>query len=97
MLAILHHVVERATPSRLDGIRALGLGGERDLEAFDEAHATFLDLILHQQIDDIERGRPPTNTVAVNGLSRRDRERLRAALDAVRAVAPLTRDLLFRS
>lgn|GEM_PF-122994 len=97
VLAILHHVVERATPSRLDGIRALGLGGERDLEALDEAHATFLDFILNQQIDDIERGRPPTNTVAVNSLSRRDRERLRAALDAVRAVAPLTRDLLFRN
>ena len=91
-----HHVVERATPSRLDGIRALGLGGERDLEAFDEAHAIFLDLILHQQIDDIERGRPPTNTVAVKGLLRHDRERLHAALEAVRALAPLTQDLLFK-
>jgi DNA polymerase-3 subunit epsilon/CBS domain-containing protein len=97
VLAIRHHVVERSTPARLSGIRALGLGGERDLEAFDEAHATFLELILHQQIEDIDSGRPPTNAVAVKRLSRRDRERLHAALDATRALTPLTRDLLFKS
>lgn len=95
VLAICHHVVERATSSRLDGIRALGLGGERDLEAFDEAHATFLDLMLHQQIEDIDQGRPPTNAVAIKRLSRRDRDRLRTALEVVRALAPLTQDLLF--
>ena len=33
VLAIRHHVVERATPARLKGVRALDLGGERDLEA----------------------------------------------------------------
>jgi DNA polymerase-3 subunit epsilon/CBS domain-containing protein len=95
-LAICHHVVERATPARLHGIRALGIGGERDLEAFEEAHATFLDLILQQQIEDIDSGRPPTNTVVIKGLSRRDRERLYAALESVRALAPLTQDLLFK-
>ncbi len=97
VLAIHHHVVERATPSRLAGIRALALGGERDLDAFDEAHATFIDLMLRQQIEDTDRGRPPTNTVAVKGLSGRERDRLRAALDAVRALNPLTHDLLFKS
>jgi DNA polymerase-3 subunit epsilon/CBS domain-containing protein len=97
VLAIRHHVVERATVSRLDGVRALGIGGERDLEAFDEAHATFVDLILRQQLEDIDSGRPPTNAVAVKSLSRRERERLHDALDAVRALSPLTHDLLFRS
>jgi DNA polymerase-3 subunit epsilon/CBS domain-containing protein len=96
VLAIRHHVVERATPARLQGIRALDLGGERDLEAFDEAHATFVDLILRQQIEDIDRGRRPSNSVAVKSLSRRDRERLRAALNAVQPVETLVRDLLFR-
>ena len=56
----------------------------------------FLDLILAQQIADIERGTPPSNAVAVKRLSRRDRERLRSALDAVRHLDRLTRDLLFR-
>jgi DNA polymerase-3 subunit epsilon/CBS domain-containing protein len=97
VLAIRHHVVERATPARLQGIRALNLGGERDLEAFDEAHATFIDLILRQQIEDIDRGRKPSNSVAVKSLSRRDRERLRAALNAVQPVETLVHDLLFRA
>ena len=61
VLAIRHHVVERATPARLKGVRALDLGGERDLEAFDEAHARFVELILRQQVEDIEHGRRPTN------------------------------------
>jgi CBS domain-containing protein len=95
-LAVCHHVVERATPARLRGILALGIGGERDLESFDEAHATFLDLILQQQIDDVDRGRPPTNTVVIKSLARRDRERLHAALDSVRALGPFTQDMLFK-
>jgi DNA polymerase-3 subunit epsilon/CBS domain-containing protein len=97
VLAIRHHIVERSTPGRLAGIRALGLGGDNDLEALDEAQATFLDLMLDQQLDDIEHGLPPTNTTLVKRLSRRDRERLRAALHAVKHLDDLTRDLLFRS
>lgn len=94
-LAIRHHVVERATPARLDGIRALRLGGESDLAALEQAQATFLDLILRQQIDDIDHGHPATNAIVVKTLSRPDRERLYAALAAVGALEPLTRDLLF--
>lgn len=94
VLAICHHVVERSTPARLAGIRAMGVGG-RDLEALNEAHATFLDLILDQQIDDIEHGIPPSNGVAVKRLSRRNRDRLREALSAVAYLEELERDLLF--
>jgi DNA polymerase-3 subunit epsilon/CBS domain-containing protein len=96
VLAIRHHVVERATPARLAGIKARGVGAGHDLDALSEAQATFLDLILDQQIDDIEHGIPPTNDVAVKRLSRRDRERLRAALSSVAHLEELTRDLLFR-
>ena len=39
---------------------------------------------------------PPSNAVSVRRLSRRDRERLRTALDAVRILDALTRDLLFK-
>jgi DNA polymerase-3 subunit epsilon/CBS domain-containing protein len=97
VLAICHHVTERSTPARLAGLQALGLGGAADLAALDDAHATFMDLILDQQIADIEDGLRPTNAVEVGRLSSKDQRRLRAALDAVRPLADLTRDMLFRN
>jgi CBS domain-containing protein len=96
VLAIRHHVVERTTPARLAGVAALGIGGGEDLAALDEAQAIFLDLILAQQLDDLHHGQPPTNKVATRRLSRADRERLHRALEAVRHLDTLTRDLLFR-
>jgi CBS domain-containing protein len=95
-LAICHRVVEHTTPARLAGIKALKIGSERDLDALIEAHETFLDLLLRQQIEDIERGIPPSNAVLVKRLGRRDRERLRDALDAVAHLDELTRTLLFK-
>ena len=96
VLAIRHHVVERATPSRLLGVRALNLGGDAEIDALIEAHATFLEFILSQQLDDIHQGRAPANTVAVKRLSARDRERLQTALQAVKHLDDFTRQLLFR-
>jgi CBS domain-containing protein len=95
-LAIRHHVAERSTPARLAGVKALGLGAESDLDALIDAQRTLLDLILAQQIRDIADGIPPGNTVEVKRLSRRERERLHAALKAVAPLDTLTRDLLFR-
>jgi DNA polymerase-3 subunit epsilon/CBS domain-containing protein len=95
-LAIRHHVVERGTPARLAGLKPLGLGGEADLDALFDAQATFLDLILAQQIHDIAQGIPASNRVEIKRLTRRDRERLHAALEAVAHLDELTRDLLFR-
>lgn len=96
VLAICHHVLERATPRRLAGVMALDIGGEHDLAALAEAQMTFLSLILDQQIDDIEHGRPPTNTVVVKRLSATERELLQRALRAMRHIDGLTRDLLFK-
>jgi DNA polymerase-3 subunit epsilon/CBS domain-containing protein len=94
--AIRHHVVERSTPARLAGIAALGIGGQSDLDVLSDAQATFLDLMLGQQLDDIGHGKPATNTVLVKRLSGRDRDRLHSALAAVKHLDDLTRDLLFR-
>jgi DNA polymerase-3 subunit epsilon/CBS domain-containing protein len=94
VLAICHHVVERSTPARLAGIKALGRGTDSDLDGLADAQGLFLDLILRQQIDDIEHGRPASNSVAVDRLSRRDRERLRAALKSIEHIDELTRELL---
>lgn len=70
-------------------------GGEHDLQALVDASGVFLDLILAQQLDDVEHGLAPSNAVAVKRLSRRERERLRAALEQVAQLDWLTRDLLF--
>ena len=96
VLAIRHHVVERSTPARLAGIKALGIGAESDLDALTRRSSVFSTCILAQQIEDIEHGTPPSNAVAVKRLARRDRERLRSALAAVRNLDHLTRDLLFK-
>jgi CBS domain-containing protein len=96
VLAVHHHVVDSSTPGRLEAIKVLGLGAESDFDALIDAHGVFLDLLLDQQIEDMQRGLPATNKVMVRWLSRRDRERLRAALEAVRNLDTLTRDLLFR-
>jgi CBS domain-containing protein len=93
-LAIRHHVVERSTQARLAGIKSLDRGGEADLDALADAQEIFLDLILRQQIVDIADGRPANNRVAVERLSRRERGRLRVALNAVGHLDDLMRDLL---
>jgi DNA polymerase-3 subunit epsilon/CBS domain-containing protein len=96
-LAICHHVVERSTPERLAGIKALKLGSGNDLDALREAHGVFLELILAQQIEDIDHGTPTSNAVTVKRLSQRDKVRLYQALHAVEQLDALTRDLLFKN
>jgi signal-transduction protein with cAMP-binding, CBS, and nucleotidyltransferase domain len=54
-----------------------------------------MDPILKQQIEDIEHGRPATNTVEIKRLSRRDRKKLHAALRSVESLDQAARDLLF--
>ena len=94
VLAIRHHVMERSTPARIAGVKALGIGGEADLDALVEAQGIFLDLLIAQQVEDIARRAAPTNAVAVKLVSARDRDRLRFAFAAVRHLDDLTRDLL---
>ena len=81
--------------ARLAGIKALGIGAASDLDALIAAQETLLDLVLVQQTEDLERGIPPSNAVAVKNLSSRDRDRLRAALEAVGHIDDVTRGLLF--
>ena len=96
-LAVCHHVIRRATAERLEGIRTLGLGLEQDLDALGDAQEIFLDLILKQQVEDIEQGRPPTNAVDVKRLPRRDRVKLQAALRSTGSLEQIVRDLLFKA
>lgn len=94
-LAIRHGVEARSTPARLAGIKARANASESDIDALEEAHGVFLDLILAQQIADVHQGMTPSNTVAVKQLTVREYNRLRAGLEAVTAIDVLTQDLLF--
>jgi CBS domain-containing protein len=94
-LAIRHHVVKRSTLERLAGVEALGIGAAGDLDALIVAQETLIDLLLAQQTEDIERGMPPSNAVAVRRLSLQDRDRLRSALEAVGDIGEVMRGLLF--
>ncbi len=96
-LAIAHHVVERSTHARLAGVVALRKESQRDLDAIAEAHGAFLDLVFAQQLGDLQHGIPPSNKVAVNGLSRSDQNVLRSALKATAHIEDLARELLFVS
>ena len=95
VLAIRHHVVERSTFARFAGVDAKGLGHEIDFGRFEQALDLFLAMILKQQVEDIGQGLQPGNSVAVQGLSRYEREQLREALAAVEHVSDFVRDLLF--
>jgi DNA polymerase-3 subunit epsilon/CBS domain-containing protein len=95
-LAVCHHVTERGTAARLAGLKALDIGGDRDIEALLEAHAALIDFVLAQQVDDIDHGIAPTNAVLLKRLDKRERDRLRVALKAVEPVEQLMRDMLFK-
>ncbi|XIA65301.1 DUF294 nucleotidyltransferase-like domain-containing protein [Bradyrhizobium sp. TZ2] len=94
-MATRYHVMDRSTSARLAGVKALLHVSETDLDALAEAHGVFLDLILSQQVEDVAHGIPPSNAVLVNRLSAHDRDRLRAALEAVVSVDEMLRDVLF--
>ena len=94
-LAIRHNITSYSTRERLEGVRALGKGGDHDLERLIDAHGLFLTLIARQQVRDIGEGRPPSNAVEVANLSRLERDRLIEALQSLGALDTLVRDLLF--
>lgn len=94
VLAIFHGIAEHSTKARIEGVRALGLGSERDLSAMIEAQRVILSAILDQQLADIAAGRPPSNKVAVKRLSGDEQARLKEALASIRYANEMLRDLL---
>ncbi len=94
VLAIRHHVLERATPRRLEGILSMRMGSEDDLMALLEAHAVLVQFILSQQLEDMTAGKPPTYLVEIKRLSRHERKQLQAALQAVQHLDDLARSLV---
>jgi len=94
VLAIYYGIDEHSTKSRIEGVRALGLGSERDLKAMIETQRVILSAILDQQLADIAAGRPPSNKVELKRLSRDEQTELKDALSSIRYSHEMLRDLL---
>jgi hypothetical protein len=64
-----HHIVERLTPGRISGLKAvLGARRGRFRCAPAAAQAVFLGFLIARQIDNISRGIPPFNRVEIKRL-----------------------------
>lgn len=88
-LSIRHDVRARATPERLRGVAAAGVGSASDIETIIEAHRLLLGTVLRQQLADAEAGVPLSPGVDVKSMSKETREELRGALGAVRIAVDL--------
>ena len=95
VLAIRHHVLARATPERLAGIRALGLGSEAEFNRLIHAHAVILKAILRQQIADLHSGAKLSNQIEVKRLDKEQASELKDALGALAHTDRMVQDLLF--
>ncbi|MGE0231100.1 MAG: DUF294 nucleotidyltransferase-like domain-containing protein [Flavobacteriaceae bacterium] len=93
-LAIRHHVAERATRARLEGLLAREIGGAKDLENLIRVHTMLMDVVIAQQLDDIAEGLPPGNSVNPKELSPERQAALRQALSSLGNLAHLARDLM---
>lgn len=83
VLSIRHNVRERATPARLEGVAAKGIGSHADFAAVIEAHRTILDVMLRQQLVDAAAGVPLSPRVELARLDSPAQRRLREALGRV--------------
>ena len=92
VLALRHGLSERSTAARLEALRGRADIPQRQLEQILEAHRILLGIILGQQLLDIARGTPPSSRVDPKEVQPSDRERLKWALEHVKAVIDLLGD-----
>ena len=86
VLALRFGLHARATPERLEGARELMPEEAYIIDGLIDAHRLLLTAILKQQLRDIERGVPLSNTVAPKELSSADLDALKWAIEQVRNV-----------
>jgi CBS domain-containing protein len=94
VLAIKHRIEKHSTPDRLHEARLLQDNMDTVFENLDEAHRIIFNVILHQQLQDIETGIPPSNFIAPASLSGSMRKQLKWALERVPGVSNLLGDPL---
>jgi signal-transduction protein with cAMP-binding, CBS, and nucleotidyltransferase domain len=96
VMALARGIAATGTGARL---RAMGDGpqaplGTEDLARLGDAHELLLSLVLRQQIADLAAGRSPDSRVDTAALSKRDRARLKAALQQIELLPEMVQDVL---
>jgi DNA polymerase-3 subunit epsilon/CBS domain-containing protein len=94
-LSLSHAIPVRGTRERLAALREAGIGADRDLAAFEQAHETLMEMILAQQLADIAAGKPPSTKVELARLDAERREALKNALRSLSTANEMVHDLLF--
>jgi DNA polymerase-3 subunit epsilon/CBS domain-containing protein len=95
LLALHHGIAVRSTVDRLQGVRALGIGGAHDLGEAIAVHQRILDLILRAQVADIAAGQSPSNRVPLAMVDQRHgTARLKEDLRLISVLDDLARDHL---
>ena len=73
----------RSTPERIQDAGAAGRVSPSDVANLVRIHRSLLTLILHQQLEDLAAGVPPSGRIAVGGLTRPERRSLARDLRAL--------------
>ena len=98
LLALRHGIPERSTFDRLEGVRALRIGGASDLAAAIDVHERMLGLILRAQLADIAAGKKPSSRVPLTLAEKQGGlARLRSDLRLVAILDDLAQDQLSHS
>jgi signal-transduction protein with cAMP-binding, CBS, and nucleotidyltransferase domain len=92
VLALRYRIFARSTRERFAALRGNPAVPQRTLETLGEAHGTLLAAILRQQLEDIEKGIPPSNRVDPAILSALEKDRLKWALEQVKSVGDVLGD-----
>ncbi|WP_373502269.1 DUF294 nucleotidyltransferase-like domain-containing protein [Aestuariivirga sp.] len=90
--ALKHRILERATAARLEALRHTPEAPHRAITKLLEAHKILLGAILNQQLEDIERGTPPSNRVDPKDVPSAEKERLKWAIEQVKSVRDVLGD-----
>ena len=96
-LAIRHHVMERSTPARLAGIKALGLGGGTRSRCARRGAGRLSRFAARSADRGYRTRRARVECCGHKAPSQRDRDRLRSALHSVTQLDQMTQDLLFKN
>lgn len=94
-LAIRHDIRARGTKARLEGLIALDIGGDADMQAMLSGHVVLLSLLLSQQCFDLNVGIPVSNRIDTARLDKHQRAELKAVLKSIQNARSLVRDLMF--
>lgn len=92
VLALRYRIFARSTRERFGALRGNPAVPQRTLETLGEAHGILLAAILRQQLEDIEKGIPPSNRVDPAILSALEKDRLKWALEQVKSVGDVLGD-----